>query len=289
MELMKNGVKIIVISGGEPFLREDIGLICKYAKQLGMIVQVITNGTMLQERYLEALPFIDAISVSVDGYKNDIQYIRDKGIMPKVIETINFLKQHIKSVNLIFTLHKKNAPYMNEYLKFAEDLDVTFNFSMLTAAFDNEIFQDYLLGQKEFEMIEEFLKEHNVKISDSAMEGAYLSCKSRCGAGKMMISIGADGAVYPCHMLHIADLKLGNILEKELSKIVFSSNNPFLNLDVNHIDGCQECKYGNFCGGGCRARSYLKTGNIYSKSDICGISYKTLEKKFFHLKKAYGM
>lgn len=103
-----------------------------------------------------------------------------------------------------------------------------------------------------------------------------------------MISIGADGAVYPCHMLHIADLKLGNILEKELSKIVFSSNNPFLNLDVNHIDGCQECKYGNFCGGGCRARSYLKQG-IFIPKAIFAVSVIKRWKKFFHLKKAYGM
>lgn len=52
-QLADNGVKIIVISGGEPFIREDIELICKYAKGLDMIEHflkhhraVITDSAM---------------------------------------------------------------------------------------------------------------------------------------------------------------------------------------------------------------------------------------------------
>lgn len=129
-QLAENGVRIIVISGGEPFIREDIDMICKYAKDLGMVVQIITNGTMPQERYLKALPFIDAISVSVDGYQENIHFIRDEGIMPNVLETVRFLKSHKAKVNLIFTLHKKNAPYMEQYMKLANELGTTFNFSI---------------------------------------------------------------------------------------------------------------------------------------------------------------
>lgn len=288
-ELVQNGVKIIVISGGEPFLREDIDRICKYAKGLGVIVQIITNDTMPHERYLKALPYIDAISVSVDGYREDIHFIRDKGIMPKVIETVKFLKCHKEAVNLIFTLHRKNAPYMQKYLELAENLGTTFNFSMLTTSPDDKIFQDYILSDKELHMIEEFLRYNHARISDSAMEGESLSCKSRCGAGKLLVSVSADGTIYPCHMLHVEELKMGNVLEKHLHDIVFREDNPFLNLDIKKIQGCGECKYGNFCGGGCRARSYLETGSIYSKCDICGVSYTTLDKKFHQLKAAYGL
>lgn len=288
-QLAENGVKIIVISGGEPFIREDIDLICKYAKDLQMVVQIITNGTMPHERYLKALPFIDAISVSVDGYEEDVHFIRDQGIMPKVLETVRLLKKHKAKVNLIFTLHRKNAPYMKKYLKLANDLGTTFNFSMLTASPSDEAFKEYTLGKNEFDMIEEFLKYHRTIITDSVMEGESLSCKSRCGAGKLLISIGADGTIYPCHMLHVDSLKLGNIFKKNLQSIIFCDNNPFLNLDINRIDGCSQCKYGNFCGGGCRARSYLETGSIYSKSDICEVSYHILDKKFNRLRTTYGL
>jgi radical SAM protein with 4Fe4S-binding SPASM domain len=277
-QLADNGVRIIVISGGEPFIREDIEQICQYAKGLDMVVQIITNGTMPHERYLRALPYIDAISVSVDGYQEDVHFIRDEGIMPKVLETVRFLMEHKAKVNLIFTLHRKNAIYMEEYMNLANNMGTTFNFSMLTTSPFDEVFKDYTLRKEEFDMVEHFLKHHRAVITDSAMEGESLSCKSRCGAGRFLISVSADGTIYPCHMLHIDDLKLGNIFEKDLQSIVFNEDNPFLNLDINNIEGCSECKYGNFCGGGYRARSYLASGSIYAKADICEVSYHTLDK-----------
>lgn len=288
-ELALNGVKSIVISGGEPFIREDIGEVCEYAKRLGIVTNIITNGTMPHDRYRKALPFIDEISVSVDGYNEKTSFIRDKGTMPRVLETVKMLKEHGARVNLIFTLHHKNAAYLNQYKLLAEQLGVTYNFSILTASPCDKTFSDYILRKEDFDFVEKFLEHNNVLITDSAMENLGLSCKSRCGAGKFLISIGADGTVYPCHMLHIKNLSLGNVLNSRLSEIVFKKSNPFLELDIHSIKGCSSCKYGTLCGGGCRARSYLQTGSIYENSDICSVSYNNLDKKFTNLKKAYGL
>ncbi|MBE5841271.1 MAG: radical SAM protein [Butyrivibrio sp.] len=288
-ELAENGVKAIVISGGEPFLREDIDEICKYAKKLGMITNIITNGTMPDIRYKKALPYIDGISVSVDGYNEKTSFIRDKGTMPIVLGTVKMLKEQGANVNLIFTLHHKNASYLYHYKKLAEQLEVTYNFSILTASPKESIFADYVLRKEDFDYMEKFLNHNKAVITDSAMESEGLSCKSRCGAGKLLVSIAADGTVYPCHMLHVQELSLGNVLDSKLRDIVFNENNPFLNLDIHNIKECDSCKYGNFCGGGCRARSYLQTGSIYKNSDICGVSYNNLDRKFTGLKKAYGL
>ena len=91
---------------------------------------------------------------------------------------------------------------------------------MLTTSPFDEVFKDYTLRKEEFDMVEHFLKHHRAVITDSAMEGESLSCKSRCGAGRFLISISADGTIYPCHMLHIDDLKLGNIFEKDRKRLV---------------------------------------------------------------------
>ena len=106
--LKQAGVNKIVISGGEPFLRNDFTDICKYAKENIQLEDlcVITNGTMPLELYKKAIPYIDELCISVDGYSEITGFIRDKGIMPKVIDTINELKSDVK-INLISTLHKK--------------------------------------------------------------------------------------------------------------------------------------------------------------------------------------
>ena len=288
-QLAKNGVRFIVISGGEPFIRDDIDLICKHVKECGMLVQIITNGTMPRTRYVKALQYIDAIAVSVDGYNEKTTFIRDQGIMPKVLDCVKFLKENGANIKLIYTLHKKNVNYIEQYIEQAQKLGVLFSFSMLTVSKADEVMQDYILDDSAIKVVEEYLMKHKIAIMDSPMESINLVCKTRCGAGKLLVSVAADGTVYPCHMLHIPELSLGNVIEKDLEEIGFTKDNPFLDLDVNHIKGCEKCKHRYFCGGGCRARSYLETGSIYDKSDICTVSYKTINNKFERLTKQYGL
>lgn len=174
---------------------------------------------------------------------------------------------------------------MQQYQLLARELGVTFNFSLLTASNDNKVFKDYLLDKEEFMAVQEYLKRENIPIMDTAFETIGLQCKNRCGAGKNLVSIAADGTVYPCHMLHIPQLSLGNIFEMSLEEIVYNVNNQFLNINVDLMNGCNSCKYKYFCGGGCGARSYLSTGSIYERCDLCETNYKFIEDNFNDLKK----
>lgn len=72
------GVKNIVISGGEPFLRKDLREICKYIKEtVNGSLEVISNGTMNISDYEVVLPYIDALNISIDGYDDKTSFIRD--------------------------------------------------------------------------------------------------------------------------------------------------------------------------------------------------------------------
>lgn len=288
-ELRVNGLKQVIISGGEPFTRNDFAEICKYINKLGIKVMVITNGTLDVEKYERALPYIDEISVSIDGYNEDTSFIRDRGIMPKVLETIKFLKNKI-STRLIVTLHKKNIMYMDQYYNLAKELDLQFSFSILTVNSSNKVFKDYMLDNLDFEKMKEFLKRQSeVIITDTPINNFSMSCKTRCGAGRNLISIGADGSVYPCHMLHESRFKLGNILTENLKDIIFSKKNPFLDLSVDKLEGCKKCKYKYFCGGNCRARSLLEQNDLYGKDSLCEVSYSYIDSQFKQLKEMYSI
>lgn len=114
------GVKNIVISGGEPFLRKDLREICKYIKEtVNGSLEVISNGTMNISDYEVVLPYIDALNISIDGYDDKTSFIRDKGIMKRVLDTVERLKEKIP-IKLIVTLHKKNVPFMKEYENLAK-------------------------------------------------------------------------------------------------------------------------------------------------------------------------
>jgi len=271
-QLKENGVEQIVFSGGEPFIRKDIMDICKYVKETAKIefLSVITNGTMSYEKHIDALQYIDVLNISIDGYNENTQFIRDKGIMKKIISNIELLKPYVQ-VNLIATIHKQNVQYTNEYLEFANSLGVKLSFSIFTVDPNDEVFKDYIFDNKS---LVDFSKkivtlDESIPILDMPTGEVCLSCRGNCEVGKEIVSISSDGSIYPCHMLHDEQLKLGNALEDKLYDVLHSEDNIFNELNVESVNGCSTCEYRYLCGAGCRGRSWLYKQSLTERDAYC--------------------
>lgn len=271
-QLKSNGAEQVVFSGGEPFIRKDIVEICKYVKEeLGILnLHVITNGTLKYDKYVDAFSYIDGLSISIDGYNEETQFIRDKGIMAKVIKNINFLKDKVP-ITLIATIHKRNVQYVDEYLTFSKDLGVQLSFSIFTVDPNDETFKDFIFDHKTLvEFSNKIINlDRHVEILDTPTGDTELTCRGNCEVGKEMVSIGADGTIYPCHMLHDANLELGNIFDISLKEVLQAPDNPFSSFDVDDINGCKNCEYKYICGGGCRGRSWLYHKSLQHRDSYC--------------------
>ena len=285
-QLQDVGTSKVIISGGEPFLRKDLVEICKYAKEKCNIgfVTVISNGCMNKEAYLSAIPYIDELNISVDGYDEKTRFIRDEGIMPTVLNTIQQLK-HLIPINLIFTLHKQNMQNMREYSDFAKSLNVRYSYSMFTVSPENPLFRDFIFDEHDLPRIVDNMVESNMSddFEDVPISRAGLNCRNGCEAGNKLVSVAANGDVYPCHMLHTPEMKIGSLSDMQipLRNIVFSNNNPFQKLTCSAIRECKECKYKELCGGGCRGRSFHNYKDIFSPDSYCNFikSYYTMMMK----------
>lgn len=67
-ELAKNGAKEVIFSGGEILLYEKCLEVIKYAKNLGFIVSLKSNGTLWSKEQISYIaPYIDDIQISIDG------------------------------------------------------------------------------------------------------------------------------------------------------------------------------------------------------------------------------
>ena len=97
-----------------------------------------------------------------------------------------------------------------------------------------------------------------------------LFAATSCGAGVKELSVAADGAVYPCHMLMRPQFHLGNLFEEPLEAIRRRAlEMGFGQLTVDEFDGCRDCGHRYLCGGGCRARAFFATGSVYGKDPYC--------------------
>lgn len=276
-QLAKNGCNTVVFSGGEPFLREDLGEILRYAREVcGIpVLQIITNGTKVTAQALEAVkPYVTGIAVSIDGYSHQQPtYIRDKGIFGSVVDAVVMCRDTGIQTSILPTVHTKNYDRMADYVKLSRELNVEISFSLLTCSPMDQALSRWLPTPEQLSAIAMELiqigMEGNVSVNDMPI-GNGMDARKSCEVGCKIVSIGADGTVYPCHMLHDPALSMGNVFETDLAVILDGDlARHCRSLHVDQFEGCKDCEHRYLCGGGCRARSYYVHKNLTSHDFYC--------------------
>ena len=109
LDILKDiGIVEIVLSGGDPLLREDAPEIIEYASNL-FITTVYDNGSMVAKR-IEALRNVDFVAISIDSLdeaKND--YIKAvPGAWKKAMQAVETLYRKGISVSVTPTISQQN-------------------------------------------------------------------------------------------------------------------------------------------------------------------------------------
>ncbi len=94
-ELSKAGVIDVRFTGGEPTLRNDLWSILKHAKEHQFSVSVNTNG-VYEDPATVARNFADLdleqVTISIDGVRENHDFMRGKGNFEKAIESMKLMK-----------------------------------------------------------------------------------------------------------------------------------------------------------------------------------------------------
>lgn len=121
-ELKKLNVESVVISGGEPYLRNDLASIIHSANMVGIIPSISTNGTVYQR--LKDCNIRD-IQVSIDGWRSTHEGLRGRpGAYDDAVSTIKKLKADGYTVTINQTVFKKNVSDVSYVIDLALELGV---------------------------------------------------------------------------------------------------------------------------------------------------------------------
>ncbi|WP_238906700.1 putative heme d1 biosynthesis radical SAM protein NirJ2 [Clostridium sp. YIM B02506] len=283
-EVKKAGFKIMIFSGGEPLIREDIYELIEYASNSGLRPVIGSNGTLITEEIAKKLKDSGAmgIGISLDSL-NSKKHDEFRGFKSAWVEAVKGMK-NCKAVGLPFQIHSTVMKWNKD-----EILNIT-NFGMGLGAVAHHIFflvptgrgeniEDQSLTPFQYEKL---LKDIMIKQKQVDIElkptcapqfmriANELNMRPRfrrgCLAGVSYCIVSPVGDVQPCAYL---DKPIGNVREVPFSEL-WRDSPVFKELRTLEYEGkCGECEYKKSCGG-CRARAaFYNDGDYMSSDEVC--------------------
>lgn len=225
--LYRDGVRFVLLQGGEPLLRRDLPEILEDLSTIGFQLTLITNGTKLTAQLVERLSRLPvAISVSLDTLDREkYRQIRGADQLEQVLEGIALLKVFSNPKFLTCIVSEVNRAEVPAVVRFASEqgfLPVVgaYHWNVGTYGRPDEllmydrasaaaVFSELLDG----ELIPPGYLRKFVEDNVSWLRGQKLE---PCDAGRYSIAIDASGNVSPC----LAFPSVGNLLQLSLSEIL---------------------------------------------------------------------
>lgn len=275
-ELASFSKPIIILSGGEALLRQDVFEIIEYGKSCGLTVVLATCGVTLTKDKAKRLKAsgIKRVSISIDG-KDDFTHdlIRgQKGIFNKAIQAMELLKAEGIEFQVNTTVSRRNVEQLEDILELAKGHGArSFHPFFLVPVGRAEGLNDEEISAYEYERALNWIckaSEHFSIKPTCAPHYARIAKSSRggCLGGKSFAFISSTGKVQICGFLEV---ECGDIREESFVDI-WETSDVFLKLrNFSKYRGkCGECQYLQTCGG-CRARAYAATGNYLEEEPEC--------------------
>jgi SynChlorMet cassette radical SAM/SPASM protein ScmF len=290
--LLPFGLRACKLSGGEPFLRDDLMDVCRFIDARGIFLIIETNGTLVTEHHADVLAHLEgrcAISVSIDGATAEThETLRGvRGCFQQAWQGIERLVRAGLRVQIIAAAYAGNQSELLPLLALAHDKGVT----SFRVCFVNAIGRAKdlpLIRLEEALELDRQLSDHakalGLPYSNSiplALERlAYIvnPCvlNGRCNINSTL-GILADGTITICGMGRYADeFRFGRLDRDEIAEVW--RTHPTLRLireGIPHrLQGiCGACILQKACLGCCRlGRENVTLESFFEPFETCVIA-----------------
>jgi len=237
------GIYFITISGGEPFIRED--LLEVFAKFDDQYFQVYTNGTLIDDALARQLAELGNVfpAISVEGFEKETDARRGKGTFKKILAAMANLRRHGVPFGYSATATRLNNDLIvsDEFVDFwAEQgcfLGWYFNYIPIGYNPDPDLMPTPEQRVYRIKRLAELRRTRKILLADFWNDGPLVGgCMA---AGKYYLHVNVRGDVEPCVFAHFA---VDNIRNKSLRDILLSdffreirARQPF---NDNHLRAC---------------------------------------------------
>ncbi len=295
-QIREVGSPIIILTGGEPLLRDDIFDIAAHGTKIGLRMVMAPNGTLITPETAKKMKEsgIKRISISLDGSTPEThdEFRGVKDAYKNALQGIQIAKDAGIEFQINTTITKTNLDQIPKILSLAEELGaVAHHIFLLVPTGRGKYIADSEINAKEYEETLNWFYDQRDKTSlqlkatcaphyyrilrqrakndgkKVTFETHGLDAVTRgCLAGTGFCFISHVGRVQTCGFL---DVTCGDITQQTFRE-VWDNSQVFNQLrDFNNLENkCGLCEFKRVCGG-CRARAYEATGSFLAEEPLC--------------------
>lgn len=270
-DAQKAGTLMVLITGGEPLLRDDFKEIYIHCKNLGFEININTNGSLITDELIDTFKEYPPAKISITLYgSNEEKYsevIRRKGYYDKVVSNIIKLKEAGLSVKINITISEQKEEEIAELYKFIKENAIhaessCYLFTSMRSEQKNYR-PDYLTAAhntllcEKYSNTDEFMIKRAKAISmitESTKEPCEIGEPVPCRAGLAAFWITYNGKMIPCGML---PTPCESAKDDGIAVAWKKINEQMLKYTMP--PECKNCGYKNICDV-CAASCYTETG-----------------------------
>ena len=284
--LAVNPSPLLILSGGEPLLRDDLEALAEGAAAGGATVVVGTNGTRLTDARIGSL--VDAgvkgVAVSVDSLDERYhdRFRHGEGSLQQTLAAIERLSAHRLDFIVQTTVTRGNRGQLATLAAWAAERGaVAFNVYFVVATGraehmrglepeeNDEVLRELVALEKEYRGRMMVRSKCQPQIMRHAVAGdpdsPLLNYETRCPCGTQYCRITPEGKVTPCPYTPAV---AGDLTTTSFGDI-WDHSPVFQTLRTGSLGGkCGRCEYRGVCGG-CRARAYAEGGDLMGPDESC--------------------
>ncbi|WP_300702355.1 TIGR04133 family radical SAM/SPASM protein [Bacteroides sp.] len=253
----------IVITGGEPLMREDLEEVGLALYRRGYPWGIVSNGLYLTKERLQRLmkAGLHSITISLDGLPEDHNWLR--GHPESYTRAMDAIKRLVHEPELawdvVTCVNRRNYPYLDELKASLYKIGVR-NWRLFTIFPVGRAVQypEFQLTDEEFTGVLDFIK----RIRKEGKMRANYCCEGflgnyegevrdnffSCNAGLSVGSILADGSISACPSIR-SDFHQGNIYQDDFMDVWEHRFQSFRNREWMKEGACADCDFFRYCEG----------------------------------------
>jgi radical SAM protein with 4Fe4S-binding SPASM domain len=303
-------VPVLLFTGGEPLMRQDIWELASHARSRGIATSLSTNGTLITDAVARNISSsgIGYVGISLDGATaaTHDRFRNSPGAFDRTVEAFSQCRSAGIRCGVRMTLTKENYPELGAVIDLALRVGACrfCLYWLVPSGRGSASYGRLQLNQEEVFGALDLLYRSASEIDPATMEfltvdgpqdaihllammerdqsddlteaGSLIaSMNGGCSAGVRVANVTPSGEVYPCQFAQIPPFRIGSVRERKFSEIWNDPDNIVLNQfrkKKEVLTGrCRTCSYHDLCGGGCRVRAYHEANDFTAVDPFCFI------------------